>query len=474
MGRETDSVAFDGRSLLPLLKGQAVDWPDRTYYVQWHRGDIPELHRAFAARSDRYKLVQPKGVEPLPLPEPLHYELYDMIADPLEQNDIAEANPEIVARMLQGYDAWFADVRSTRNFAHPRIHLGSPVEDPTTLTRQDWRGPETAWEPGEMGGWDVDVRRTGKFDLDLVFVKGPPGTVHFELAGTSARSEIGQGSRTCRIEGVTSPKAPARLRAWIDRPNGAVGVYQVISIKNEPVSDRSASAFGKSDPPPPLRGGLGWGSRGITSDVRNRWLPNVESPATYPPPQPSPARGREPEGLALTGSEGSWNGVRQISRRDSAGPGAIAELRGRDSGPLEHREVQIIQGRLLGIDEVPAALDRAAALAGEEDRQVVVVVAVAVADPAAVDDHRMVEERPFALTDRPELLEQVGELLDVEAVDLLDLGLLRRRRWPWCERSWWPSGTPMSCSSWCSPRWRRRRSRSGSSRSGRPGPAGRT
>jgi arylsulfatase A-like enzyme len=223
-----ESVAFDGRSLLPLLKGQAVDWPDRTLYVQWHRGDVPELHRAFAARSDRYKLVQPRGVEPLPLPEPLHYELYDMIADPLEQKDIADANPEVVARMLQGYDAWFADVRSTRKFAHPRIHLGSPVEDPTTLTRQDWRGPETAWEPGEMGGWDVDVIRPGKFDLDLVFVQGPPGTVHFELAGTSAKSEIGEGSRTCRIEGLAFPKGPSKLRAWIDRPNGAVGVYQVI------------------------------------------------------------------------------------------------------------------------------------------------------------------------------------------------------------------------------------------------------
>ena len=138
-----ESVAFDGRSLLPLLKGQAGDWPDRTLYFQWHRGDVPELHRAFAARSGRYKLVQPKGVEPLPLPEP-HYELYDMIADPLEQADVSEKHPEIVAAMLRGYEDWFRDVRSTRDFVPPRIHLGSPSEDPATLTRQDWRGEATA------------------------------------------------------------------------------------------------------------------------------------------------------------------------------------------------------------------------------------------------------------------------------------------------------------------------------------------
>jgi hypothetical protein len=188
---------------------------------------VPELHRAFAARSGRYKLVQPKGVEPLPLPKPLHYELYDMMADPLEQVDISGRNPEVVSKMLEGYEAWFRDVGSTRNFAHPRIQLGTTAEDPTTLTRQDWRGPETAWQPGEMGGWDVDVVRSGAFDLDLVFVQGPPGAAHLALGGTSALCEIGPGSRTCRIEGIELPKGPGRLRAWIERPNGAVGVYQV-------------------------------------------------------------------------------------------------------------------------------------------------------------------------------------------------------------------------------------------------------
>ena len=222
------SVAWDGRSLLPLLKGEAVGWPDRTLYFQWHRGDVPERHRAFAARSGRYKLVQPKWVEPLPLPRPLHFELYDMVADPLEQVDIADGHPEVVSKLLEGYDAWFRDVGSTRNFAHPRIHLGSPAEDPTTLTRQDWRGPETAWQPGEMGGWDVDVIRPGKFDLDLVFVQGPPGAAHFDLGGTTAHCEIGPGSRTCRIEGIALPQGPGRFRAWIERPNGSVGVYQVI------------------------------------------------------------------------------------------------------------------------------------------------------------------------------------------------------------------------------------------------------
>jgi arylsulfatase A-like enzyme len=223
-----ESVAFDGRSVLPLLKGETGDWPDRTLYFQWHRGDVPQLHRAFSARSDRYKLVQPKGVEPIALPALPRYELFDMVSDPLEQSDLARAKPEVVESMLRGYEAWFRDVEATRQFAHPQIHLGSPVENPATLTRQDWRGEATAWEPGEMGGWDVEVVGPGTYDLEIVYVQGRAGVLHVELAGVTTTVEIAKGSRTCRVEGFELKSGPARLRAWVDRPEGAVAVYQLI------------------------------------------------------------------------------------------------------------------------------------------------------------------------------------------------------------------------------------------------------
>ncbi len=228
-----DSVALDGRNLLPLLKGQPVDWPDRTLYFQWHRGDVPELHRAFAARSGRYKLVQPRSVEPIPLPASPHYELYDMLADPLEMTDIGEKHPDVVASMLRGYEGWFRDVRSTRDFAPPRIHLGSPAENPATLTRQDWRGEATAWEPGTLGGWEVEVVRPGRYDLELIYAFGPPGLAHVELSGVSAAAELAPGSRSCRIEGFEFKAGPGTLRAWIGRPGGDVGAYQLIVHRRE-------------------------------------------------------------------------------------------------------------------------------------------------------------------------------------------------------------------------------------------------
>jgi arylsulfatase A-like enzyme len=143
-----DKVAFDGKSVWPLLKGDEVEWPDRTLYFQWHRGDEPELNRACAARSRKYKLVQPLGAGAKPAK--VEFELYDMEKDPLEEKNVAAEKPDVVESMRKGYEAWFKDVSSTRGYAPPRIHLGG-AEDPSLLTRQDWRGPKAGWSPNDIG-----------------------------------------------------------------------------------------------------------------------------------------------------------------------------------------------------------------------------------------------------------------------------------------------------------------------------------
>jgi len=80
-------------------------------------------------------------------------------------------------------------------------------------------------------------------------------------------------------------------------------------------------------------------------------------------------------------------------------PGAVGQLFGRRTGPVEHGQVQVRQRRFLGISNMPPRLDGPAALGQQQDRQVVVVVAVAVADAAAVDDHRPLQQRLPGLLD---------------------------------------------------------------------------
>ena len=69
-----------------------------------------------------------------------------------------------------------------------------------------------------------------------------------------------------------------------------------------------------------------------------------------------------------------------------------------------------------------AGLEGAAGISGEDDRQVIVVVAVAIGDAAAVYDHRVVEQAlAVHVLGGFQPLEEVGELLHVEEVDLGDL-----------------------------------------------------
>ena len=80
--------------------------------------------------EQQYKLLHPDFNSETPPAEPA-FELYDLQADPGEKNNLAAAQPDIVARMRSNYDAWFDDVGSTRpdNYAPPRIRIGTPHEE---------------------------------------------------------------------------------------------------------------------------------------------------------------------------------------------------------------------------------------------------------------------------------------------------------------------------------------------------------
>jgi hypothetical protein len=161
--RPAGAPPLDGRSLLPLLKGEKADWPDRTLFAQWHRGDVPEKYRAFAARGPRYKLVQAAGVQQDAKWRP-KFELFDITNDPFEEKDLAADKPDEVARLKAVYGAWFDDVTKA-GFDPPRISIGSEKENPVRLTRQDWRGPKAGWTPDSDGAWAVKVERAGKYKL---------------------------------------------------------------------------------------------------------------------------------------------------------------------------------------------------------------------------------------------------------------------------------------------------------------------
>jgi arylsulfatase A-like enzyme len=215
-------LRLDGAGILPLLEGKARDWPARTLFFQWHRGDVPEMYRDAAARDDRWKLVTHlKGGRPVA-------ELYDLPADPGETKDVAAGHPDVVARLRAAYEAWFQDVSATRGYDPPRIYLGTPHENPTILTRQDWRGPRAGWDKESLGYWEVDVRTAATYAVTLLFPPSPAERqAHFKLGGVDKSVSLAPGADTCVLEKVGLEAGPGRLEAWLDVGGRTVGVHYV-------------------------------------------------------------------------------------------------------------------------------------------------------------------------------------------------------------------------------------------------------
>jgi arylsulfatase A-like enzyme len=221
-------LKIDGKSLLPLLVGaQNAGWPDRTLFFQWHRGDRPELDRAFAARTQRYKLLRREPIPGVANPPPL--ELYDMERDPLELENIASRNADIIKKLHKSYVAWFNDVCATRGFDPVRIEVGGTRENPSILTRQDWRGPLAGWDQNNLGYWEVQVARPGTFDITLHFPPRRFPTVAFLSFGGDRRQQpVPAQAAECQFKGVTADAGTGRLEAWIEGNRARAGVLDVI------------------------------------------------------------------------------------------------------------------------------------------------------------------------------------------------------------------------------------------------------
>jgi hypothetical protein len=126
-------------------------------------------------------------------------------------------------------------VGKTRGFdPPPRIHLGSPRENPTLLTRQDWRGPRAGWSADSLGYWEVEVIRPGSYDVRLSFDAASTGRVaRLSLRSEQREVKVRPGETGCRFEAVPLTPGPGRLEASITGEGSAVGVWSVEASRRD-------------------------------------------------------------------------------------------------------------------------------------------------------------------------------------------------------------------------------------------------
>ena len=225
-------LRLDGRSLLPLLEGRHVDWPEREIVIQSHRGDVPTRYHHFMIRNQTWKLVHPSGFSQKSFDGVPVFELYNMTHDPLELHDLAAEHPGVVRQLKAKYDNWFDDVSSTRpdNYAPPRIHIGTPQENPTVLTRQDWRHTHgKPWRRDSRGHWLLFAASNATCNLLCRFSADnqAAGSITLRVNDQTTILPLAIGAATVRFHEVALLKGNVHLEVTLEHKGKLRGVHQI-------------------------------------------------------------------------------------------------------------------------------------------------------------------------------------------------------------------------------------------------------
>ncbi len=165
-----ESVTFDGVSIASLLDPtKDVDWPERFVISDSQRVRDPIKWRGSSVMSQQYRLINGK-------------ELYDIAADPGQKNNLAKKHPEVVAKMREFYEQWWAELEPTFSQT-TEIYLGHPEHPVVSLTAHDWiQEVYPPWHQGSIraaielqnskelvhkGHWAVKVIQDGKYQIAL-------------------------------------------------------------------------------------------------------------------------------------------------------------------------------------------------------------------------------------------------------------------------------------------------------------------
>jgi len=114
-------LTFEGRSLLPLMRGEIPSYESEFYITEctWMR--------KHGWRTPQWKLM-------IALEPDFHFkpevELYNLIEDPDENNNLAESQPAVVAMLRDRMNAWITKRESETGLPNPMHHQG------------DWHGHE--------------------------------------------------------------------------------------------------------------------------------------------------------------------------------------------------------------------------------------------------------------------------------------------------------------------------------------------
>ena len=154
---------IDGQSLVPLINSKSTN--DRFLFSYWTRR-FPEKYINMSIQNDNYKLVGNNDFDS----KIEEFELYDLVEDPNENNNIISQNIETAISFKKEMDNSIDDLLKSKNIKNPpRIIIGSEFENPTILNRNDASGERGVWAQNDIYTfWKVNFKK-GIYDFKFKF-----------------------------------------------------------------------------------------------------------------------------------------------------------------------------------------------------------------------------------------------------------------------------------------------------------------
>jgi arylsulfatase A-like enzyme len=216
-----NGVQLDGCSLTPLLDGRADTWPERTLFTH---NPISQTNRyPGAVRTQTHRLVREiagrAGGSAARENDSTAsaWQLYDLVADPGQAQNIAAKHPKLVADLSRQYEAWFDDV-SQHGLKRFPLPVGHDAENPVTLHAPQafFSGnPKFHAGPGYAHDWltnwsdtddritfELDVARAGQYELSVRYACAEP------VAGPTLRASIGEQGHEVAVPKAVAPQIP--------------------------------------------------------------------------------------------------------------------------------------------------------------------------------------------------------------------------------------------------------------------------
>lgn len=155
---------LDGKSWMPLLKGNSETWPNRVLYMDTQRMLNLVKYKSYTVMDKDWRLLNGN-------------QLYNVSKDLKQENNVIEAYREVAERLALGYEKWWQSlVDEGVNERYAYIKAGTQYENPVRIMSHDllsgnalrtWHQHGAVTGSKASGFWKVEFVEDGDYKISL-------------------------------------------------------------------------------------------------------------------------------------------------------------------------------------------------------------------------------------------------------------------------------------------------------------------